>query len=176
MLTKTMCLAALSLGDASGYEIKKMVEESFGHFLAVSYGSIYPALSDLKEQGLVECTEVSQEAKPDKKVYSLTPAGREKLQDDLMHCRTEHKVRSEFLFILCFSHLLPPERLEEILTLQVEKFEQGLAKAAHWLNREDVPEGMKFAAGFGQAITTAAVRYIREHQQNVVSSGDGKEK
>ena len=34
---------------ASGYEIKKAFEQSFSHFQAASYGSIYPALAKLTE-------------------------------------------------------------------------------------------------------------------------------
>jgi len=48
MDVKTLCLGVLSLGDASGYEIRKMFEEGpFAHFHHASFGSIYPALSPL---------------------------------------------------------------------------------------------------------------------------------
>ena len=43
MDAKTMCLGALMLGDATGYDIRKRVEETFSHFLDVSLGAIYPA-------------------------------------------------------------------------------------------------------------------------------------
>ena len=77
MDSKTLCLGALMLGDASGYEIKKLFEEGpFSYFHQTSLGSIYPALGTLMEEGLVTCDERAQEGRPDKKVYSLTDAGR----------------------------------------------------------------------------------------------------
>ena len=42
---KTVCLGMLTDGEASGYDLKKHFESSFGHFFAAGYGSIYPALA-----------------------------------------------------------------------------------------------------------------------------------
>ena len=50
--THTLCLGILRFGDATGYEIKKMVEEDmFNHFIEASYGSIYPALTRMSQDG-----------------------------------------------------------------------------------------------------------------------------
>ena len=52
MNVKTLCLGVLSLGEASGYEIKKEIEEGlFSHFIDASFGSIYPALMQLNAEG-----------------------------------------------------------------------------------------------------------------------------
>jgi PadR family transcriptional regulator, regulatory protein AphA len=168
---KTLCLGALSFGDASGYEIKRLVESSFGHFLGVSYGSIYPALSELNGSGLIECTVVNQESRPDKKVYSLNDSGRSLLRENLMGCRTRHKVRSEFLFVLCFAHLLTPERLSCVLGTQVEEFERRLQSTKAWLSRNELPPGVRFAAGFGEAVMTAAIAFIEQNRDMLVSTG-----
>ena len=53
MDVKTVCLGMLTDGAASGYDLKKQFESTFGHFFAAGYGSIYPALSSLAGQGLV---------------------------------------------------------------------------------------------------------------------------
>jgi PadR family transcriptional regulator, regulatory protein AphA len=171
MDTKTLCLGVLNFGDASGYEIKKLVELSFGHFLGVSYGSIYPALAELNREGLIECTVVAQDSRPDKKIYTLTETGKGKLREDLMGCPVSHKVRSEFLFVLCFAHLLTPDRLNGILENQVEDFERKIRGSQQWLDKEDLPPGIKFAAGFGKAVMTAAVEYIRRNAEAIVPAG-----
>ena len=76
MDVKTLCLGALSRGDASGYEIKKAFEEGpLSHIHEASFGAIYPALTELERQGLVTGREMAQEKRPDKKVYALTEAG-----------------------------------------------------------------------------------------------------
>jgi DNA-binding PadR family transcriptional regulator len=53
MDVKTVCLGMLTDGDASGYDLKKEFESSFGHFFAAGYGSIYPALGALARDGMV---------------------------------------------------------------------------------------------------------------------------
>lgn len=76
MDVRTMCLGMLAFGDASGYEIKKEFEQGPSRqFLDASFGSIYPALTKMTEQGLLACRTEPQEKRPDKKVYSLTGAG-----------------------------------------------------------------------------------------------------
>ena len=48
MNVRTLCLGILSLQEASGYEIKKDVEDGvFCHLIDASFGSIYPALTQL---------------------------------------------------------------------------------------------------------------------------------
>ena len=77
MDVRTICLAILTRGDATGYEIKKLFEEGgYRHFVEASFGSIYPALTALAGDGLVTCTAVPQDGRPDKKVYHLTSRGR----------------------------------------------------------------------------------------------------
>ena len=57
MDVKTVCLGILTNGESSGYDMKKCFESSFGHFFAAGYGSIYPALASMAEDGLVEYRE-----------------------------------------------------------------------------------------------------------------------
>jgi PadR family transcriptional regulator AphA len=54
MDVRTICLGILTRGDATGYEIKKLFEDDgYQHFVEASFGSIYPALNRLTEEGLV---------------------------------------------------------------------------------------------------------------------------
>ena len=76
MDVKTVCLGMLNDDEASGYDLKKHFESTFAHFFAAGYGSIYPALSSLAAAGLVDCREIAQDGKPDRKVYRITSAGR----------------------------------------------------------------------------------------------------
>jgi PadR family transcriptional regulator AphA len=67
MNTKTLCLAVLSLGKASGYDIGKRLEDPFGHFVDVARSGVYPILKTLEEEGLVQYENVEQSALPNKK-------------------------------------------------------------------------------------------------------------
>ncbi len=118
MDAKTLCLGVLARGDASGYEIKKSVEKGpFAHIQAASFGSIYPALTKLSEEGLLACRAEHQDKRPDKKVYSITPAGRDALAARLMTPPAADRVSSDFLFILFFAQRLRPVLLTSITTI-----------------------------------------------------------
>lgn len=72
-------LGILSLGPQSGYEIKQLIEESLAHFWQEGYGQIYPNLKKLVEKGLATVRTEHQDGKPDKKIYTLTDAGKQEL-------------------------------------------------------------------------------------------------
>lgn len=73
--TKTLCLGVLTLGDASGYDIRKHLEDNFGHFMDVSSNAVYPALKALEKEKLVTFKTVKQNNYPDKKVFILAEEG-----------------------------------------------------------------------------------------------------
>lgn len=166
MDVKTVCLGMLTDGAASGYDLKKQFESSFSHFFAAGYGSIYPALSALAEQGLVKCEHVPQEGKPDRKVYSITPDGHQFLLHALEDTSPCHKVRSEFLAMMCFAHLMKAEDVEAVLDNRLDEIERyktifsDIEKSCgnNW------PPGMTFVLGFGKAMSAAMEKYINDHR------------
>jgi PadR family transcriptional regulator, regulatory protein AphA len=78
--TKYAILGLLTTGCRSGYSIKQMIDESLNHFWKVSYGQIYPILKQLVDDGLATVQTTSQDRKPDKKEYYMTPKGKLALQ------------------------------------------------------------------------------------------------
>lgn len=177
MDTRTLCLAVLTDGPASGYEIKKAFEEHFGYFLDVSHGSIYPALADMREQGLVECEEVRQEGKPDKKTYHLTDAGRAALTDGLERSPGRHRVRSEFVGLLIFSEYLSAERIRSLIDARIDEW-RGMRELAQCPpdNVDSERPGVHFAAGLCDAILRAGIDYLEENREWLEASlGGGAE-
>ncbi|MEU5418699.1 helix-turn-helix transcriptional regulator [Streptomyces sp. NPDC001407] len=72
-------LYLLKLLDESprhGYEIIRLLEERFQGLYAPSAGTVYPRLAKLEAEGLV-----THSTEGGRKVYSLTPAGRDELAD-----------------------------------------------------------------------------------------------
>ena len=166
MDVKTVCLGMLTDGKASGYDLKKQFESSFGHFFAAGYGSIYPALSALAEQGLVSCEEIPQEGKPDRKVYAITTEGRRFLLNALQNTSPCHKVRSEFLAMMCFAHLMRPEDVEAVLDnrlADIERFKEMFDEIESG-GLHDWPPGMRFVLGFGKTIAATMERYIHDNR------------
>jgi len=156
----------LTDGPASGYDLKKEFESSFAHFFAAGYGSIYPALSSLAENGLVECEEVPQEGKPDRKVYQITGDGREFLLKALQNPSPCHKIRSEFLATMCFAHLMRPQDIETVLDNRLVDIARYQEMFRQFESEEmcDWPEGAKFVLGFGKAVAGAMQTYINDNR------------
>src|SRR5437764_10299503 len=129
MDVRTIGLGLLTRGDATGYEIKKQFEEDgFGHFAEASFGSIYPALSRLTEERLGSVRGEAQEKRPDRKVYSISEAGRARFLEALNRPVHDDRNRSAFAFAMLFSHLMPPERVQALLEACIADKEARLSR------------------------------------------------
>ena len=66
-----------AMGPLHGYGIARRIEQISGDRLSLNYGSIYPALLRLCEQGLLEAQwrQADEPGKPPRHVYRLTRAG-----------------------------------------------------------------------------------------------------
>lgn len=171
MDAKSLCLAVLSYGDRSGYEIKKTFEEGpFSHIQEVGFSSIYPALARLLEDGLVTVTAHSQEGRPDKKVYSLTPKGRLALIDSLDAPTESDKVRSDFCFRILFAHLLSPRTVETLIDERLEHLRAEVGRIESCRTESGQDAGQAFISGYGLAIYLAMIEYIEEHRYQVVGA------
>jgi PadR family transcriptional regulator AphA len=164
---RTICLGILTRGDATGYEIKKLFEDDgYQHFVEASFGSIYPALQRLTDEGYVSVRSEAQEKRPDRKVYSITPTGRSAFIASLLKPLPEDRHRSPFVFAMLFADLLPPARISGLLDGYIAQVEQ---KLAHLNQRERASQsgGERFAAGFGRAIYQASLEYLTTYRAEV---------
>ncbi len=75
MILKTLDV----LGPLHGYGVARRIEETSGHTLALNYGTLYPALLKLEQEGFVSAEWGQSENNRRAKFYSLTPAGRKQL-------------------------------------------------------------------------------------------------
>jgi DNA-binding PadR family transcriptional regulator len=69
-------LGFLNYHPYSGYDLKKIFDNSIRHFWPADQSQIYRTLSRLTELGFAEMEKVAQEDRPDRKVYHITEAGR----------------------------------------------------------------------------------------------------
>ena len=91
-------LALLSRGPAHGYELKRDLETHFGSVWGeINIGQVYATLSRLERDGLVAAQEVEQDARPNKKVYSLTGSGKELLLTWLEEPQDVPRLRDHFV-------------------------------------------------------------------------------
>lgn len=174
MDVRTLSLGVLSRGAMTGYEIRKYLDANFRHVVSAGYGSIYPALAELTGEGLVTVTSVEQERRPDKKIYAITEAGRARLVADLVATAPRHRVRSEFLILMCFADLLPREKVEESLDAMMRQWERWLYEDLERCEREEggvtATPGMQFAVGYGRAVLTAALGYVRRQRRTLLDA------
>jgi DNA-binding PadR family transcriptional regulator len=118
-------LAGLVRRPRSGYDLTRWMQRETSHYFAVGHNRVYPALAELERDGLVVHKVVPSDRGPERKVYSVTGAGREALLSWADSPPVERQVRDDQLVkVLCYG-FLPPERalarLEEIKTLHEEK-------------------------------------------------------
>ncbi len=160
---RTLCLGILTMGDATGYEIKKTFEDRLDLIFHASYGSIYPALNKLTEEGLVSCREFSQEKRPDKKIYSITANGRYQFFDAIMKKPAADRFRSEFLATLMFSHLLPASAISEFIDDRIKDRLQKIASMADECgSKQTVRE--QFLCNFGLTMYQAEIDYLQDNR------------
>jgi PadR family transcriptional regulator len=67
------------LGTLHGYGIARRIEETSKHRLTLNYGTLYPALLKLEQEGFVSTEWRQSENNRRAKYYALTAAGRKQL-------------------------------------------------------------------------------------------------
>jgi DNA-binding PadR family transcriptional regulator len=94
-------LALLAKEPAHGYELKLALEQIFGQaYPSPNIGQIYVTLKRLEQDGLVRSQDVEQTTRPNKRVYELTPAGRDSLRSWADEPSDGPRVRDEFFIKL----------------------------------------------------------------------------
>jgi PadR family transcriptional regulator AphA len=109
-------LGFLKFRSLSGYDLKKVFEQSVGHFWSATQSHIYKALDTLHTDGLVEATEIVQSDRPNRKEYSITPAGIKELDDWLATPHGLAPIRSEWLIQVFFAQDLSNEQIVHLFT------------------------------------------------------------
>ncbi|WP_437679219.1 PadR family transcriptional regulator [Sorangium sp. So ce131] len=108
-------LGFLSVEPTSGYTLKQRFDGSVRSFWSVTQSQIYRELHALEREGLVEARTEPGDGKPDRKVYSLTEAGRAALKRWIEEPLEPLVLRHPLLLKLVFAADAPPKKLDEIL-------------------------------------------------------------
>ncbi|MEQ8509879.1 MAG: PadR family transcriptional regulator [Rhodospirillaceae bacterium] len=170
MDAKTLCLGALMDKDASGYEIRKLFEDGpFSAIYDVSFGSIYPALNVLLDREWATCCVAEQAGRPDKKVYSITPAGRYAFLEALSRTPAPDKMRSEMLFILSFGDHLSRSVVLNLVDRYIADYEERLSAINDCADTRNLSSPVRhFVHNFGVTMYEAALTYLRDHRAELV--------
>lgn len=88
-------LVSLSEKPAAGLELAQRFARSIGFFWSATHQQIYRVLARMDGNGWVDSSLVSAPGRPDKKVYSVTPLGRQQLRAWLVAPVAMEQFRSE---------------------------------------------------------------------------------
>lgn len=71
-----------TLGSLHGYGIARRIEQTSGDMLSLNYGTVYPALLKLEQEGAIASEWGVSENNRRAKFYRLTRAGRKQLEQE----------------------------------------------------------------------------------------------
>jgi DNA-binding PadR family transcriptional regulator len=114
-------LAGLICKPCSGYDLRKNFEGSVGFFWRATFQQVYRELTKLEEQGLITAETIHQTQRPDKKVYAVTPAGLEYLQDWIAQPVAISPIKDDLLVKLFVGHLVP----KQTMVAELEQHRRG---------------------------------------------------
>jgi DNA-binding PadR family transcriptional regulator len=97
MSLRDAVLAALLEGESSGYDLAKGFDASVANFWMATPQQLYRELERLAEQGLIQARIVQQERRPNKRMFSLTEAGREAIRQFTGRAPKPSVIRDELM-------------------------------------------------------------------------------
>lgn len=86
-----------AMGPLHGYGIARRIEQVSGDKLAVNYGTIYPALLKLEQEGYIASEWGQSENNRRAKFYRLTRAGRKQVTREAREWETTTAILARFL-------------------------------------------------------------------------------
>ncbi|MGE0812360.1 MAG: PadR family transcriptional regulator [Vicinamibacterales bacterium] len=86
-----------ALGEQHGYGIARRIEQTSGGRLSINYGTLYPALLKLEQEGLIASAWGTSENNRRAKFYKLTRAGRTQIDRDTRQWVETSAIMARFL-------------------------------------------------------------------------------
>jgi transcriptional regulator len=86
-----------SMGPLHGYGIARRIEQTSGDLLSLNYGTLYPALLRLEQEGAIASEWGQSENNRKAKFYSLTRAGRRLLEKEARSWEQTTAILARFL-------------------------------------------------------------------------------
>ena len=162
-------LGLLTIEPMSGYDLGLTIRESVGHFWNESYGQIYPNLKKLANDGFVSCKTERQKSKPDRRIYSITNKGRQRLMEWLAVPPQPEIPRNEMLLKLFFGEQVPTQVLIGYVRRMAED-RRALLELLERVEREEIDKNRRYpgapywrmAAHYGQMEMRAHLRWAKE--------------
>ncbi|MBZ5705446.1 MAG: PadR family transcriptional regulator [Acidobacteriia bacterium] len=86
-----------TMGSLHGYGIARRIEQTSGELLSVNYGTLYPALLKLEQEGFIASEWGVSDNNRKAKYYKLTRAGRKQLEKEAQDWQQTTAILARFL-------------------------------------------------------------------------------
>lgn len=130
MLAQYVILGLLMEGPKHGYEIKRQIEKLSGLFWKVSYGSLYPALRKLADNGCISTNQGGNRNAPRRKTFRLTEKGEAVLRAWLLDTETASRVdrntTNEFMLKFVFFGYLSGQERDNLIASRLKQLHKKL--------------------------------------------------
>ncbi len=86
-----------TMGPLHGYGIARRIEQTSGNLLSLNYGTLYPALLKLEQEGSIASEWGTSDNNRKAKFYKLTRAGRKQLENEARDWEQAAAIVARFL-------------------------------------------------------------------------------
>ncbi|MDO0938596.1 PadR family transcriptional regulator [Streptomyces sp. DG2A-72] len=133
MALRNAVMAALLEGEASGYDLAKGFEASVANFWMATPQQLYRELERMESEGLVCARVVQQERRPNKRLFSLTEAGRDVLRAYVAEGPSKPTaIRDELMVRVQCVDIGDIGDIDAVRAAVVERVERSTAKLARY--------------------------------------------
>ncbi|WP_033825656.1 PadR family transcriptional regulator [Kitasatospora sp. MBT63] len=134
MALRNAVLAALLEGEASGYDLAKGFDASVANCWMTTPQQLYRELDRMAAEGLIEARVVLQERRPNKRLFTLTEAGRAALRRFTAEPARPTAIRDELMVKV---HAVDEGDAAAVRTAVALQLERSRAKLAHYERRRE---------------------------------------
>lgn len=128
-------LGMLSYKSMTGYDLKKIIQDSAFMYWSGNNNQIYKALTELLDKGLVTNEVMHQESLPTKKIYTITNEGLSALKEWVLSQSEPSEMKKPFLVQLACSKQLNTNELKDMIDGYENQVKMQLIMAQS--NRQD---------------------------------------
>ncbi|MFI9588427.1 PadR family transcriptional regulator [Streptomyces sp. NPDC052236] len=150
MALRNAVMAALLEGEASGYDLAKAFDATVANFWMSTPQQLYRELDRMEAEGLVTARVVEQKRRPNKRLFSLTEAGRKAVYAYTAEPLGKPAVIRDELLVKV--QCLDAGDMEAVRTAITERMEWATAKLARYERlRQRLLDGRSEEAYFAEA-------------------------
>lgn len=159
-------LGILSRQPVTGYDLKKVIQDSSFMHWSGNNNQIYNSLVELLKDGFVTSEVQHQESSPSKKIYTITEAGRAELKRWAASAPEPPEYKRMFLVQLAWSDSLDQEELDALCSAYEEEMKLQIALHEEKKRRDPLtPAGPGRAAALWEMIHDNVISAYRHELQ-----------